>query len=184
MAWLGSKPKKLRLEILDISGQPAASLATDGNYFYLLSHIESRFYKKHSTDDSLEKLISIPVRSSDILSFLSGQAPIYNYDRALLKKTESEDGYVLILRKNWQGIVEKIYLDQNKEVYKVEIFNGKNSPLYRALLHGTQNINGYRIPLRLEISTDDGFYLKLDIDKYWADVYVSPSMFILPPPEG
>jgi len=46
-----------------------------------------------------------------------------------------------------------------------------------------QNIEGYSVPSSLVLSTDDGSGFRLDVDKYWVGVSVSPSMFVLTPPE-
>jgi hypothetical protein len=46
-----------------------------------------------------------------------------------------------------------------------------------------QAVNKYQVPLRLSISSDEGMGFQLEVQKYWADVPVSPSMFVLDPPD-
>jgi hypothetical protein len=44
-----------------------------------------------------------------------------------------------------------------------------------------QIIKGYQVPSRLSISSDEGMGFQLEVQNYWADVPVSPSMFVLDP---
>lgn len=181
LAWIGFKPEKLRLEILAVSGQPAVSIANNGSWLYFLSHSPHRFYKKRSTKADLKRLISIPITYGDVIALLVGRAPIHEYNTASIIRNEAGDGYVLVLKKRWQGIIEKIYLDEKKTaVRKVEMFDSRGSLVYMAVFEKMQTINKYQVPLKLVISNDD-IVFQLDIEKYWADIVVSPSMFVLNP---
>lgn len=183
MAWVGSEPGKLRLEVLGVTGQAIFSLASDGRWFYLISHTEDRFYKKRSDDASLTKLISVAVKSSDVLALLGGRVPVYEHDELVLQKMRSGDGRILVL-KRWWGIIEKIYLDESSaKVQKIEAFDITGSLTYRAVFDGMQTVKGYRVPSKLVISNNDGAIFQLDIDRYWTDVSVSPSIFMLTPRE-
>jgi hypothetical protein len=53
--------------------------------------------------------------------------------------------------------------------------------VYRLELIGMQEIKSYRVPYRLRVSNDDGAGFQLDLDRYWADATVSPSVFTLTP---
>ena len=181
LAWTGLNPEKLRIEILGVSGQPAVSIASDGSWLYFLSHTPHRFYKKKSSRADLKRLISIPIASRDVIALLAGRVPIPEYTAAALMRNKAEDGYVLVLKKRWRGIIEKIYVDENKtDVRKVEMFDSSGALVYRATFESMQNINTYRVPLKLVISNDDSVF-QLNIEKYWADVVVSPSLFVLNP---
>jgi hypothetical protein len=46
-----------------------------------------------------------------------------------------------------------------------------------------QTIAGYPVPALLSISNGDGMDLQIVVNRYWADVDVSSSMFVLNPPE-
>jgi hypothetical protein len=95
-----------------------------------------------------------------------------------------EHGYILVLKKGWGNTCQKIYLDASrKQVRKVEIFYLTGDLKYRAEFKTMQDIEGYRVPSRLVLTTDDGSGFQLDVDRYWAGVSVSPSLFVLTPPE-
>jgi hypothetical protein len=182
-AWIGSKSGNFRIEILSVAGQPLASLATDGKYFFFLSHSEQKFYKKRITDSTLEKFLSIPVKSDDVFCFLSGSVPVKDHDSASMIENTDEDSYILILKKKRRSPVEKIYLDKNtKTVRAVEMFTVNGSLIYRAEIFGIHNEMEYQLPSRIIISDDNDEGFQLDIEKYWANVSVSPSLFMLSPP--
>ncbi len=182
VAWAGTNHGKLRMEVLSITGQPAISIATDGKWLYLILHAENRYYKKKNSDAGLKKIISIPVKLDDLLFFLSGRVPIYKH--SIIKVDKNKDtGFVIVLKKKWRGIVEKIYMDSNKtDVYKVELFNGTGNFLYRVHLENMKKIGNYLIPEKIEISNDDAVF-QLVIDKSWVDCHVSSSIFVLNPPD-
>jgi outer membrane lipoprotein-sorting protein len=185
IAWIGSKPKKIFIQSLNPLGQPLETFSYNGKHIYFLSSImKNRFYKRRTSNPNLEKIISIPIKSGDVLSFLAGSVPLYKHKTAILEKEQSHEGYVLILRKKRRKIVEKIYFNNSKtEVLKVELFDSSGILVYRMIFDKMQNINGYSVPLKLTISNDDHLTITLDIDRYWADVLVDSSVFVLSDPK-
>jgi len=78
----------------------------------------------------------------------------------------------------------EIYFNKNKSrVRKVEVFDSSGALAYRVEFCGIQTIKGYQVPDCLVFSDAEGRGFQLDIDRYWADVEVSPSAFVLTPPE-
>ena len=55
--------------------------------------------------------------------------------------------------------------------------------VYRVELFRIRDIEGYRIPFHLIFSNDDGLAFQLNVDRYWADVSVLPTVFELVKPE-
>lgn len=184
IAWVGSGTAKLSIVVL-VAGHPAIKMATDGTWFYYYEVREGKpIYKKiRATDATLQRIVSMPIKPSDIIQLLAGRTPLREYHSAILRRQDSGSGYVLTLKRRWWGIVEKIYLGENKlQVNQIELFNRTGSLLYRAHIDETQFINGYHVPSRLSISNDDEVGFQLEIQTYLADVPVSPSMFVLNPP--
>jgi hypothetical protein len=156
----------------------------------------------------MDKLFSIPVTSKDIVNILAGRVSVDHYDSvAVIKNSSSggrspvisddqtlvsahkdscayQDGYILVLKKGWGNTCQKIYLDADrKQVCMVEKFYLTGGLKYRAEFKEMQDIEGYRVPSRLVLSTHDGSGFQLDVDRYLAGVSVSPSLFVLTPPE-
>ncbi len=182
MAYSGTKQNKLRIVVLE-AGQSVETLSTDGKYFYLISHTNKhRFIKKRISNTSLKRIISIPVKTEEIIDLLSGRIPLYEYDEAILEKNNEANGYILIMRKKWRGIVEKIFLDENKsKISRFEKFNAVGQLSYRVSLSDLREIDGFNIPLKFKIETNGDDSFEFYVDRYWANTDVSESMFQLKP---
>lgn len=181
-AWAGIKPNKFRIEILNPARQPAASIASDGQWLCLLSHHEGRFHKERAEDADLSKLIAMPVTISEIITLLSGGVPLRPYQRAYLKPNPNGKGWVIVLKKRWRGVVEKFFLDEKKErVRQVEVYN-LGGLVYRVNYQKQRSFNGVRLPQRIVVSNRDEVAFQMDVDRYWVNVPVSTAMFQLKPP--
>jgi len=184
LAWLGSSDGRLRVEVLGLSGQPVAKFIYDGKRFFFLSHIDQQFYQKTCLDPDLNLLTGIDIKVSEIVLFLSGGVPIYDHDTVSLQHLGADEGYVLILKKRWLWVVEKIFLDESLSVVnKVEAYDWSGM-LYRAVLEKTRNVNEHAIPFNIVISTDSEEGFSIAANRCWADIKILPSMFFIDPPQS
>lgn len=204
IAWIASVPDKIRVTLISVSGQPAVSVASDGHWLYFISHLRGDFYKKPATTSSMKRLFSIPFNSQDVVDILAGRIPMPAYDSAVLMEDRSHDetlgprtailqdekenmgknGYILVLKKSWGDILEKIYLDHTKkEVHMVEVFDRFGALVYRIKFSNIREVSGFRVPYRLLVSNDDGSGFQLVVDRYWTNTSVSPEMFVLTAPD-
>jgi hypothetical protein len=205
IAWVASTPDKIRITLSSVSGHPMISAASDGQWFYFVSHASGDFYKKRPSNFNMKRFFLISIKSEDLVNILFGRIPLANYDslnfvedRSLRGQSgkdfesagfsslnkdikENKNSSVLLLKNKWGNIREKIYLSDRDDVYKVEIFDSTGTLVYRLELIGMQEIKSYRVPYRLRVSNDDGTGFQLDLDRYWADATVSPSVFTLTP---
>ncbi|MEX1350360.1 MAG: DUF4292 domain-containing protein [Desulfobacterales bacterium] len=184
VAWIGSETFKISIVVL-ISGYPAIKIASDGKwvYYYETRKEEPLYIKYPATDATLQRIVSVPIKISDIISLLAGRTPFREHHSALLQRQDSGNGYVLTLKKRWYGVVEKIYLAEDKrQVSQIEFFNRSGSLIYRARLDEMQTVNTYQIPTKLSISSDTSMGFQLVVQKYWTGIPVFPSMFVLRPP--
>jgi len=205
IAWVASTPDKIRITLSSVSGHPMVSAASDGQWFYFVSHASGDFYKKRPSNFNMKRFFLISIKSEDLVSILLGRIPLVNYntlsfveDRSLRGRSgkdlesagvsslnkdikENKNSSVLLLKNKWGNVREKIYLSDRDDVYKVEMFDSTGTFVYRLELIGMQEIKSYRVPYRLRVSNDDGAGFQLDLDRYWADAKVSPSVFTLTP---
>ena len=185
VAWIGEKPLKLSIAVL-ISGYPAIKLATDGQWLY---YLETRghdtiFKKIAASDPNLRNIISIPITSSDVVTLLAGGIPLRKFDAVDVIADKSGDGYVFILKERWWGIRQKIYFDESGfQVRQVDTFDRSGELKYRAEIENMRSVDGYQVPFRLKLSSDEGADFLLDIDRYWVNVELPASVFVLAPPE-
>lgn len=183
VAWIGAIPGSLRIAMYSATGQPAVSFASDGQWHYLFSHINNRFYKKRATAELFESYFSIPIESKDVVSILAGRVPVGEYYYAAAEKKGSEYETVLTLKNRWGNIFKKIYFSaENKVVSKIEVFDNSGVLIYTVQFYEMQTVSGYQVPATLVFSKGESAGFQLDIDRYWADVPVSPSVFVLEQP--
>ena len=185
VAWIGSEDAKISLVVL-MGGQPAVRMASDGRWFYYyeIGKGDPIYKKIAASNANLKRIISISIQPADILSLLSGKIPIRKHHSLFLQKQETQPGYILVLKKRWWGTIEKIYLDQDKtRAHLVEFYNRSGSLIYRARFDEMQTINGYRVPARLSITNGKDADFVLNVRKFWTDVAVNDSMFVLNPPK-
>jgi len=182
IAWVAGDLNKLLIVLRGLIGEPLARIATDGEWLYFVSHADNRFYKKRSANAGMESFISIPLKSKDIILLLSGRVPVTDFDSAVLVDQNTGPA-VMILKKKWVGVVEKIYLNESrKDAVRVELFDSMGEIIYRASFDGENNINEYRFPSRLSVSNEKGDYFTLDLERCWTDIPLSSSIFVLNPP--
>jgi len=185
IAWIGSETSKINIAVL-IGGHPTVKMASDGKWFYYYEVGTGKpIYKKIAASNAnLERILSISIQTADVLNLLAGRVPIREHHSAILEKQEAKPGYVLVLKKRWWGVIEKIYVDETKtRAHQVEFFNRSGSLIYRARFEAMQTIKGYLVPARLSITNGEDADFKLDIERFWVDVAVTSAMFVLQPPE-
>jgi len=207
IAWVASTPDKIRITLSSVSGHPMISAASDGQWFYFVSHASGDFYKKCPTNFNMKRFFSISIKSEDLVNILLGRIPVVEYDSTDLMEDRSLKGRsgkdfesvevsslnkdiignknssVLLLKNKWGNVIEKIYLNDRQDAHKIEMFDSTGALVYRVELIKMQEIKSYRVPYRLKVLNDDGAGFQLDLDRYWADASVSPSVFTLTPPK-
>jgi hypothetical protein len=183
VAWIGSDPLKLSV-ILFASGFPAVRMASDGEWLYFQDGQQPGWpvQKIRSSDPDFNRLLSIPIQSSDIIALMRGRIPIRDFRSARLQPLASGNGYVLLLNRIW-GVHQKIYLDENKsEVRQTEVYDASGHLVFQANFLEMQQVDGYKVPSRLVVTGEAQAMVQLMVEKYWADIPVTPAMFVLEPP--
>jgi hypothetical protein len=207
IAWVASTPDKIRITLSSVSGHPMVSAASDGQWFYFVSHASGDFYKKRSSNVNMKRFFSISIKSEDIVNILFGRIPVVEYNSAVLLENRSikgrsgkvveraevsslnndikgnKNGDVLLLKNKWGNIREKIYLNDKEDADKIEMFDLAGEIVYRVEFIRMQEVDSYRVPYRIRVSNDHGAGFQLKMDRYWADAAVSPSVFTLTPPK-
>ncbi len=181
IAWLFLRPDKLRIEILMISGQPAARIAADGRYLYmdLGAFYKHKFFKKKRKNPSLYKLLKIDICADDLIKLLSGIIPCMKYDSANFFEDQTTREKIISLKKCRGRVSEKIYFNDNfGKAYKKEQYKNKNL-IYGAVFVKTVDVDGFILPLKLIISGKNRVEILLDVRQCWVNINVSASKFVL-----
>lgn len=175
IAWQAYRPDKLRIEVLGIAGQREISIAVDGNWLYYLAHRSGEYHKNKVSDPSLKKMISVPIRSNEIVSILTGRLPIPDKYEVSAEKDSAGSRYIIYFENALGTVIEKIYMDmKTKQALKMERFNGFGNLRYRLELDEFRPVEGYRIPFLIRLSGDDGSNVNIRIHQFRADDSVPP----------
>ena len=183
LAWIGSDPLKLSI-VLFAAGFPAVRMAGDGEWLYYQDDqaAGSTVRKIRASDPDFKRLLSIPIQSSDIIALMRGRIPIREHRSARLQPLKSGNGYVLMLMRTW-GVHQMVFLDETKtQVRQTEVYDSSGDLLFQANFLEMQLVDGYKVPLRLAVSGKEKTLVQLVVERYWADVPVTPSMFVLGSP--
>jgi hypothetical protein len=184
LAWVGADSSKLSV-VLFAAGFPAVRMASDGEWLYYQDGQEPGLpvKKVRSSDPDFDRLLSISIRSSDIIALLRGRAPIREHRSARLLPVAAGNGHVLLLERIW-GVHQKIFLDEQKsEIRQIEVYDASGRMLFQANFLEMQLVDGHRVPGRLVVSNHQAnTQVQLVVEKYWTDIPVTPNMFVLEPP--
>jgi hypothetical protein len=178
-AWAGAADGRLRIEMLGLPGHPVAKFIFDGKDYLFISPLDQRTYRKNGADADLELLTGIPVPSADIVMLFSGMIPVREHDEAAFQIGEPHCKDILVLKKKWHGVVEKLYLnDTHDQVDQIEMYQWGRI-VYRAALESIQTVDQREIPFRLVFSNSNRQGFSIDVEKCWPDMDVTPEMFFI-----
>ncbi len=182
MAWVGAPPLKLSV-VLFAAGFPALRLAGDGEWLYYQDGQEAGQPVKRIrvSDPDLKRMLSISIQSSEIIALMSGRLPVKEHSAVRLLPVASGRGHALRLLQGRQ-LRQYIFLDESKsDARQTQVFDD-GKLLYQADFVEMQRVGPYKVPQRLAISNAEGASVQLVVERFWADVPVTPEMFVLTQP--
>lgn len=185
-AWIGSRPRKFRLEILSAIGQPVLSFSTDGKRNYLLSYSDNRLYQRRASGNSLKRLIPIAITPEEILDLLSGRLPVHPDSRAVVEYRGDNGAPGLMLEAPKGGDCERLIPGMNgiPSFSGMERYDRKGRLKFKAVFEKMQDIGGWQIPEVLTITNDKGALIQITVERCWVNPVVSDDRFVLETARG
>jgi len=184
-AWIADLDSgRLRFEVLDPGGRPVVRLIANRSSLFFSWYENGCFKTRTLGGRSLEPLVHIPINIEEFIFFLSGRIPIGQYDYFFAEKPDDADRCVVVLKKRWRGVVEKIgFIPANRKVTRVEfyggIFGGVGGWVGGRFWAGIFSAKG--------IGSAPGFSgvvfsrgdvrVRIDIDRQWHDVRIADDAF-------
>ena len=185
MAWVGAPPLKLSV-VLFAASFPALRMAGDGEWLYYQDGQEAGAPVKRVrvSDPDFNRILSIPIQASDIIALMCGRMPLKEHTQATIQPLVSGKGYVLLLM-DGRSVRQKIFLDETKsETRQTEVYDSWGKLVFQASFLEMQVVSGYHVPSRLVVSRGKDVTVQVLIEQYWADVPVTPEMFVIAPSPG
>jgi hypothetical protein len=177
-------PHKLRVEWLNMIGQPSTSLAGDGKTISIWSPTDHKLHRFRQSPGALAKLIQIPIGIEDFQNIVIGRPPLLADTVAQLKGIQ-DDVAVLTLINRWHQEVAIIRVDQAADrVLDMSSFDGHGRLQYKTRWLQWRNNGRYSLPTKMILESDSGQRLCLTMDRFWPDATVPSSTFELNPKDG
>jgi outer membrane biogenesis lipoprotein LolB len=175
-------PNKLRIEWLNLMGQPLTSLSGDGEMITVFSRSDNQVHRLRQSSTAMEPLIHIPIGIEDLQKILLGRIP-FPADAAVQLKESPNEIDILILKNRWHNIVTTLQVDrQTLLVLAMKAFNGQGDLLYEVRWGQWQNEGEYLVPFKVVFESESRQRLILTVDRFWPDVDVPESIFKLDVP--
>jgi outer membrane lipoprotein-sorting protein len=177
---LAEKPDRLRAETLSPFGSPLLLLAADGEKLGVLLPARNIYYTGAASPANLGRFTRIPLRLSDLVSFLLYQPPMI--DASSEEAFElGEDGWLLI-RKGSSRRQELIF-NHERQLVGMSYFD--HDQLLLKITYGKFSENDDRFPLLFNIEIpEQKTTASLEFSDPETNGRLRPGIFQLTPPEG
>jgi outer membrane biogenesis lipoprotein LolB len=181
MAWAGTFPDKLRMDILGSPGVKLVTLASNGEYVYLKLYQENRFYKKNNEKALFKGIVNIPITVREVVQILGGKIPIAPHRSAVLKDIDSDQA-VLEFIDRWGNACQRVFLSSNQgRPTGFEMLKTDGTVSYRTEFAAMMDLERFKVPKYLVLSNSKGDRFELEVEKYWVNQPLPLSRFSLHP---
>jgi hypothetical protein len=129
-------------------------------------------------------MVSIPVKTSELISLVLGRLPDYEYDYIEEHGEKSAGLQILTLKDNWGNTLCNLYFepDENRP-RKIERFSREGQLLYRIRLNRFKMVKPhYKLPFYLDFNNGESTGFELEIEKYWPNTDLDNIEFWLKAP--
>ncbi len=185
MAWAVQAPHQARI-IFMISGNPAATLISDGQVMTVISHTGQRTsHTVESSDPGLESFLNVPIRLSDILSILMGQIPIKKYSDAWFAEPDPDAGpdfATIRMSRTFQTRVQELIMDPDGVPAVLRLLNRKGWTVFEIRYERFRTFDHIRIPSDMTLTDGKDRKIHLSISRFYPDAAISDQTFRLTVP--
>ena len=180
----GQLPDRLRIDMLAPFGGSAGTVSSDGKHLFLVMHPSRKYYKSRLGSGSLEKMIQMDITVGDLLELLVGRIPMDAEFYARRASDENEAQPHLVLVDRWGRTRQRVTVDDSMRPLASVWFDDRQNPIYTLSVNGTQTLNGFVLPRRIDLSGPSGERVTVNLDRYEVDARFDESLFSLDPPSS
>ena len=171
-------PDHLRVDWLNMLGQPVASLAANGDTIFYIPPGEQKVMQFNQTPDALKRLIHIPIGIHDLLDVLAGRPPL-PADTIAQKGDSACD---VVLKNRWHQTLATLQSENCSLPESMSVYDGEGTLQYRIDWAQWQTVNGYTLPKQMQLQAGSGERVNLNVDRIWPEAPVPPSLFTIVSP--
>ena len=181
-AMAGQLSDRLRIDMFAPFGGSAGTVSSDGKHLFLVMHPSREYYKKRLGSGSLEQMIQIDVSVGDLLELLVGRIPMDTEFSARLAYDENQAQPHLVLVDRWGRTRQRVTVDASMHPVASVWFDDHQNPIYTLTVTGTQTIDGFVLPMRIDLSAPSGERVSVTLDRYEVNARFDESLFTPAPP--
>lgn len=180
IAWAAESPDRARITLIS-SGIPVETLLFNKSRITLYSHTGQHSLKTYKSDDpSLERILSVPVKMSDIISVLTGKIPVKPYDYAWFKETDSKkEPRSILLNVQSEKRMQQLIIDSDGGISEFSLLEGLEQPVYKVGFSGLQKFDSNSIFTRMAIKSESGETAVFRIQAFQKNPEMKDSVFNL-----
>jgi len=175
-------PDKIRIEWLNMMGQPLNSLSGDGEVITVISRSDNKVHRFRQSATAMEPLIHIPIGAEDLQKIVIGRLPLPVDAAVQLKESDSQMD-MLVLKDRWHNVVATLKVDRiSGRAIAMQAFNAQGKFQYEIRWLQWRKEGVYVLPVKIAFESESRQRLVLTIDRFWPDADVPGSIFKLDTP--
>ncbi len=181
-AWVGAERSgRLRVDVFDFFGNPAATLVAAGGRFSLWDARAGAVYTGEDTPENLARLLPVPLGARELALLVCGGAPLAG---GVAVAAEPGDG-VMLLEVAAPAGRQVIAVGQGAAVERASFLPGPaGGTAWKAAFSSFRHVGGRRAPLDVELRGGGGELSLRWKDDLEVDGRPDDALFRLDPPAG
>jgi outer membrane lipoprotein-sorting protein len=177
----GRLPDRMRMDMLTPFGAPAANFSSDGRHLYLVNHQSRDYYKTRMGSGSLRRLIHVDISVTELLGLLMGRIPV-NPQWTARMIADPEGAAPGLAFFDHRGVErQRIRVDSANRPVEAVWYDRRHRLVHRLTIDGRQEVDGFTLPVCLELATDAGDRVTVRLNRYEPNVHFDDSVFSLEP---
>ena len=176
-AMAGQLSDRLRIDMFAPFGGSAGTVSSDGKHLFLVMHPTRKYYKRRYGNGSLRRMIQIDVTVEDLLELLVGRIPMETGLLPKLSPDEKASRRNLVLVDRWGRTRQIVTVDDAMNPLAAVWLDSDENPIYTLTRTGTQAIDGFVLPRRIELSGASGERVSVTLDRYEANTRLDENLF-------
>ena len=176
-------PNSLRLEVVNMFGQPVLYAASDGDQFLVWEPGRSRAYQGSASGNTLAHLIEFPLQDQEALLLLAGTVPSWQDGDPKLFRVRGTENLMLQLDTVRDRLTQRVWLEgEGLVVTRIERTRGDTLEL-EARFSDFVDIEGFYYP-RSVVLEGAKAHLTLRYQQFVINENLDESLFHLALPDG
>lgn len=175
----------IRLELLNIIGQPSLIMVSDSKTVTIYNISENSYYRGDASPETIEKITGVYMTTPDIINLITGRQITDNLKITDLSFKNESKQYMLRVQSADSGIYEEIWLDSaNLSATEVKRFDDKGMAISFTSFSDYRKVGSHFFPFKIKILIPSRG-LSMNIEYAYADINkgVEESLFDLIIPE-